>query len=93
MTAGECTQFIRGRRRGHWYRDHADIYEAVGFAAELLQMLNALSIEFGSIERGISDYVESLYKVDQLYREFIYHSVKSGQATFFGPLNEHICGR
>lgn len=93
MTAGECTQFIRGRRRGHWYRDHADIYEAVGYAAELLQMLNALSIELGSIERGINAYVESLYKVDQLYRKFIYHSVKSGQATFFGPLNEHICGR
>ena len=93
MTAGECTQFIRGRRRGHWYRDHADIYEAVGFAAELLQMLNALSIDLGSIEQGISAYVGSLYKVDQLYRKFIYHSVKAGQATFFGPLNEHICGR
>ena len=93
MTAGECTQFIRGRRRGHWYRDHADIYEAVGFAAELLQMLNALSIDLGSIEQGISAYVGSLYKVDQLYRKFIYHSVEAGQATFFGPLNEHICGR
>lgn len=91
ISAGECTQVIRSRRRGHWYREYADLYEAVGYATELLHMLNTLSLDLASIEQGVAAYVSSLYKVDQVYRKFIYHSVRAGQATFFGPLNQQIC--
>jgi uncharacterized protein (TIGR02687 family) len=91
ISAGECTQVIRSRRRGHWYREYADLYEAVGYSAELLHMLNSLSLDLSSIEQGVNAYVSSLYKSDQLYRKFIYHSVRAGQATFFGPLNQQVC--
>ena len=91
ISAGECTQVIRSRRRGHWYREYADLYEAVGYAAELLHMLNTLSLDLASIEQGVAAYVSSLYKIDQVYRKFIYHSVRAGQATFFGPLNQQVC--
>jgi uncharacterized protein (TIGR02687 family) len=91
ISAGECTQVIRSRRRGHWYREYADLYEAVGYSAELLHMLNSLSLDLSSIEQGVNAYVSSLYKIDQLYRKFIYHSVRAGQATFFGPLNQQVC--
>jgi uncharacterized protein (TIGR02687 family) len=91
ISAGECTQVIRSRRRGHWYREYADLYEAVGYAAELLHMLNTLSLDLASIEQGVAAYVGSLYKIDQVYRKFIYHSVRAGQATFFGPLNQQVC--
>jgi uncharacterized protein (TIGR02687 family) len=91
ISAGECTQVIRSRRRGHWYSEYADLYEAVGYAAELLHMLNTLSLDLTSIEQGVAAYVSSLYKFDQVYRKFIYHSVRAGQATFFGPLNQQVC--
>jgi uncharacterized protein (TIGR02687 family) len=91
ISAGECTQVIRSRRRGHWYREYADLYEAVGYAAELLHMLNTLSLDLSSIEQGVAAYVSSLYKIDQVYRKFIYHSMRAGQATFFGPLNQQVC--
>jgi uncharacterized protein (TIGR02687 family) len=91
ISSGECTQVIRSRRRGHWYREYADLYEAVGYAAELLHMLNTLSLDLTSIEQGVAAYVSSLYKIDQVYRKFIYHSVRAGQATFFGPLNQQVC--
>jgi len=91
ISAGECTQVIRSRRHGHWYREYADLYEAVGYAAELLHMLNTLSLDLASIEQGVAAYVGSLYKIDQVYRKFIYHSVRAGQATFFGPLNQQVC--
>jgi len=54
LSAGECTQVIRSRRRGHWYREYADLYEAVGYAAELLHMLNSMSLALSSIEQGIT---------------------------------------
>ena len=91
ISAGECTQVIRSRRRGHWYREYADLYEAVGYSAELLHMLNSLSLDLSSIEQGVNAYVSSLYKIDQLYRKFIFHSVRAGHATFFGPLNQQVC--
>lgn len=93
ISAGECTQIIRSRRRGHWYREYADLYEAIEYAAELLHTLNALSLELSSIEQGVAAYVSSLYKVDQLYRKFIYHSGRASQATFFGPLKQEVCKR
>lgn len=91
ISAGECTQVIRLRRHGHWYREYADLYEAVGYAAELLHALNTLSLDLTSIEQGVAAYVSVLYKIDQVYRKFIYHSVRAGQATFFGPLNQQVC--
>jgi uncharacterized protein (TIGR02687 family) len=91
LSAGECAQVIRSRRRGHWYREYIDMYDSVGYAAEFLQLLHSLSLDLGSIEQGITAYVSSLYKIDQLYRKFIYHSVRAGQSTFFGPLNQQVC--
>ena len=93
MTAGECIQLIRSRRRGHWYREFSHIYDAVEYAAQLIELLDTLTINLESPEHGISTYVESFYQVDQIYRKFIYHTRHAGQATFFQELTSQICGR
>jgi hypothetical protein len=50
-----------------------------------------LDVQLAHIQQGVAAYVSSLYKIDQVYRKFIYHSVRAGQATFFGPLNQQVC--
>ncbi|WP_153558045.1 BREX-1 system phosphatase PglZ type A [Roseimaritima sediminicola] len=93
MTAGEVTQVIRSRRRGHWFREFEHLYEAVEHAAALSGLLDTLSLQFDSLSQGIEVYKETLFRVDQVYRKFVYHSERAGNATFFQKLTETICGR
>jgi uncharacterized protein (TIGR02687 family) len=93
ISSGECTQLVRGRRRGHWYAKYEHYYEAVDMAAELLHLLDTLSIQLESLQQGVTAYVQTLYKLDQVYRKFVFHNVKSGGATLLGPLTDEICKR
>ncbi len=93
ISSGECTQLIRGRRRGHWYAKYEHYYEAVDYAAELLHLLDTLSIRLESPQQGVATYVQTFYKLDQVYRKFIFHNVKSGGATLLGALTDRICKR
>lgn len=93
MTAGEVTQVIRSRRRGHWYGEFRHLYEAVEHAAVLSGLLDTLTIGFDSLGQGIQVYTETLFRVDQVYRKFVFHSEQAGNATFFQKLTETICGR
>jgi uncharacterized protein (TIGR02687 family) len=93
MTAGEVTQVIRGRRRGHWYRQFNHLYEAVEHAAVLSGLLDTVTLQFDSLEQGIEVYKGTLFRVDQVYRKFVFHSERAGNATFFQRLTETICGR
>lgn len=93
MTAGEVTQVVRGRRRGHWYRDYSHMYEAIEHAAELTGLLDSLKIDLESLAQGVELYRETFFRIDQVYRKFIYHMQQAGNATFFEKLNESLCGR
>jgi len=46
-----------------------------------------------SPEEGVKRYVASWYKLDQLYRKFIFHMQKSGQASLLGALFESVENR
>ncbi|QEG43429.1 BREX-1 system phosphatase PglZ type A [Roseimaritima ulvae] len=93
ISSGECTQLVRGRRRGHWYAKYEHYYEAVEHAAELLHLLDTLSIQLESLQQGVTAYIQTFYKLDQVYRKFIFHTVKSGGATLLGTLTDEICKR
>lgn len=93
MTAGEVTQVIRSRRRGHWYHEFSHLYEAVEHAAVLSGLLDTVTLQLDSLEQAIEVYKETLFKVDQVYRKFVFHSERAGNATFFQRLTETICGR
>ena len=46
-----------------------------------------------SAEEGVKRYVSSWFKLDQIYRKFIYHMQKSGQATLLSDLFESVENR
>ncbi len=91
LTAGECTQTIRGRRTSHWFAKYADDYDAIERAAHFVQTLGSVNIEIESLAQGMKAYTESLFRVDQLYRQFVYHFRKSGHVTLLEKLAEDVC--
>jgi uncharacterized protein (TIGR02687 family) len=92
ITAGECTQYIRERRNGHWFSKYRNEYEAVDYAAQFLMAVENAIVEVESLAQGVEAYVNTLYRVDQLYRKFLYFVQQSRQATLLNPLADEIRG-
>ncbi len=99
VSSSDVSAWIRQRRRSHWYAQFSDLYEAIEYAAQLLEKLATFSSLFTAFEvhaesRKISSwvqkYVEDWRIFDQLYRKFTYHFRKSGLSTLMGSLAEKV---
>ena len=93
VSATEVLKWVRERRQSHWYRIFEDIYQAIGFATEFQQALAEASLGMASPSEGVKRYVSNWYKLDQLYRKFIYHMQRSGQASLLSELYETVENR
>ncbi|MCA9260128.1 MAG: BREX-1 system phosphatase PglZ type A, partial [Planctomycetales bacterium] len=93
ITAGECAQHVRERRVGHWFSSFVNAYEALAKAAQFNETLTRAKIEVESFDQGIRVYKESLYLVDQLYRQFHYCCRRSGCVTLLGELAQEVDNR
>ncbi|NEJ47702.1 BREX-1 system phosphatase PglZ type A, partial [Rhizobium leguminosarum] len=65
----------------------------IGFATELQQALAEAHLGMTSAAEGVQRYVSTWYRLDQLYRKFIYHMQKSGQAQLLADLYESVENR
>ena len=90
ISVGDCAVFVRQRRQSHWYSEFQHLYEAVDYAAQFMHALDEANLSSDSITDGITRYCHSWYKIDQLYRKFIYHVRKSGQTSLMGELADII---
>lgn len=91
--APEVMTWVRERRQSHWYPKYEDIYQAIGFATEFQQALAEAHLGMTSVAEGVQRYVSTWYRLDQLYRKFIYHMQKSGQAQLLADLYESVENR
>ena len=90
ISAGDCAVMVRQRKQSHWYPNFQYIYEAIDHAAQFFHTLNEAKLNIESIDNGIARYAQSWFKIDQLYRKFIYNVRKSGQTTLLGLLVEQV---
>jgi len=91
LAVGDVASWIRQRRQqSHWYDRFRDLYEAIGFAAEFHAMMAQVNLGMTSLAEGVSRYVGSWFRIDQLYRKFIHHMQKSGQASLMAELYEQV---
>ena len=88
--AGDVAVWVRQRRQGHWYAKYADLYSAVEFAAAFIHTLKGARLEMTSLADGVQNYARSWFKLDQLYRKFIFHTRESGQASLLAALNTQM---
>ncbi|MGO7078401.1 BREX-1 system phosphatase PglZ type A [Rhizobium johnstonii] len=91
--APEVLSWVRERRQSHWYSKYEDIYQAIGFATEFQQALAEAHLGMTSASEGVQRYVSTWYRLDQLYRKFIHHMQKSGQAQLLADLYESVENR
>ena len=90
LSEGEITKYCRERRQGHWYGDFKDLYNAVEVAGQFLTLLDMVQLHITSSSDAVHGYVSHWFKIDQLYRKFIYALKKSGQMTLLNSLVDTI---
>jgi len=90
ISRGDGMALIRQRRQSYWYDDFLQLYEAIDYAIQLKYVLSQLDLSSSSIDEGLRNYSVSWYKIDQLYRKFIYHAGESGQQSMLRVLTQHI---
>ena len=93
VSSAEVLKTVRERRQSHWYPAYEDIYQAIGYATEFQQALAEANLTMTSPAEGVKRYVSHWYKIDQLYRKFIFHMQKSGQASLLSALFESVENR
>ena len=90
VSASDVLKWVRERRQSHWYATYEDIYQAIGFATEFQQAVAEANLGMTSPAEGVKRYVTSWFKLDQLYRKFIYHMQKSGHASLLAELYDAV---
>ncbi|MDX8433269.1 BREX-1 system phosphatase PglZ type A [Mesorhizobium abyssinicae] len=90
VAQADVLNWIRQRRQSYWYGSYRDIYEAIGFAAEFQQAMAQVTLGMTSLAEGVERYAKSWYRIDQLYRKFIWRMQGSGQATLMRELFEQV---
>jgi len=90
LSQGEVTLWCRQRRQGHWYADFKHLYDAVDVASQFLVLLDTVQLNMGSSSAAVQGYVSHWYKLDQLYRQYIYDLKVSSQNTLLSLLTEKI---
>ena len=93
ISAGECALVVRQRRQSHWCSDFAHLYEAVDHAVQFMHQLDEIDLSMPSLAEGVRRYTESWFRLDQLYRKFVYHVSQSGQTTIMQKLVDQMENR
>lgn len=86
VTSNACEGILRQRRRTHWYPEFENAYLAVNAAAQLLEGIGTADLRIESPAHGVDAYARQWYGLDQAYRQFVFHTDRSGLPTLLDGL-------
>ena len=89
----DVENWVRIRRKQHWYAKYKHVYEALFYASEFLNNISQISLGMEGMDDAIHRYTKTWFKIDQLYRKFIHHLRKANQPTLLGDVAEVIENR
>lgn len=93
LSAADVLGWVRARRQSHWYGRYADVYQAIEAATEFQKALAEADLMMTSVSDGVKRYTASWFRLDQLYRKFIYHMQKCGQTGLLSSLYDAVENR
>ncbi len=86
----EVVKILQERRKTYWYLEYKNIYKTIFYSSEFLFSISNLTLEEYSFDKYIEIYSSELFKIDQLYRKFIFYYQKSSQPTLLGDINNLV---
>ncbi|SCL26062.1 TIGR02687 family protein [Micromonospora rhizosphaerae] len=72
ITPHEVAEVVRARQSSVWIDGYRRLYTAVANASELLGEIASLDLGMQSFDDGLENYRRKWFRIDQLYRQFVY---------------------
>ncbi|MFE0025435.1 BREX-1 system phosphatase PglZ type A [Amycolatopsis sp. NPDC059021] len=72
VTPREVDETVRARQNSFWIDNYKQLYTAVARASKLLGELASLNLGMESFDDGLERYRREWFRIDQLYRQFVY---------------------
>lgn len=83
-------EWIEKRRVKFFFSDFSHIYEALSNAASLLDEIRKANLSIQSPKDGFEKYEKQWYKIDKLYRKYIYASEQAEHQNILKDLTQQI---
>jgi uncharacterized protein (TIGR02687 family) len=90
ITPREVAEVVRARQTSVWIDGYRQLYTAVASASELLGELASLDLRMQSFDDGLDRYRREWFRVDQLYRQFVYATRKAEYPMPLETLREQV---
>ena len=90
ISAADCANIVRARRTTFFYPRLENTYQAVDFASDFFDTLSKTSLEIAAPGDGFNCYVSQYYRLDQLYRKFVFHAGRSKEKDLLAPLQAEV---
>jgi uncharacterized protein (TIGR02687 family) len=87
----KAQQYIKKREQKFWYSEYQFFYKSLKKASEIIYLINKFSVaNYTNFNEGIDEYATNLYRIDALYRHFIWSYRQAGQNKILAELAEKI---
>lgn len=83
-------EWIEKRRVKFFFADFSQIYEALSNASSLLDEIRKVNLSIQSPKDGFEKYEKQWYKIDRLYRKYIYASEQAEHQNILKDLTKEI---
>lgn len=90
VTPREVDEVVRARQRSVWIDGYRQLYTAVASASELLGKLASLDLGMQSFDDGLERYRSEWFRIDQLYRQFVYATRMAEYPMLLEVLREQV---
>ncbi len=90
VTSREVAEVVRARQSSVWIDGYKQLYTAVASASELLGELGSLNLVIESFDDGLERYRREWFRIDQLYRRFIFAARTAEYPTPLEALREQV---
>ena len=90
VSVADCELIVEQRRQSCWFGEFSHLYEASIAASQFCQLLETAQLVMESAADAINRYAQTWFRLDQLYRGFVFHVRSSGEATLLDKLTEKV---
>ncbi|MEM0519592.1 BREX-1 system phosphatase PglZ type A [Aequorivita flava] len=91
ISSDKVKNYIKIRENKFWFSKYKHFYDCVNIAAEFIENVNKYSATiYNSFEEGIEHYSKELYRVDLLYRKFIWNYRETSQNKIISELAQTV---
>ena len=87
------SEYMRKQRTGFWYNQYIHTYKALYYASWFLKIIDEVNLNIDTLSDGVSQYTSSYFRVDRLYRKYLFHVRETGQLGQMEKISTEIENR